>query len=242
MVQSRYEDPAPQPMGQIQSAYLPPQQRQNVAQSRYENSSAPPSQQNTPKNHYQLNERRYFEPLKRESSSSPPPVAPKPDKSNGLTQNMGDQMQHQAGAVRENKIPYLTDSLLEQQRISIERPHLKSSTKQTPPVPLPKPTREPPVPTADTKRYSSHPAGSNVGSEHHQAVTVPPEELRSQLPWSYFKNRNDISGPKRTFTHLRDDEDLPPVPVPDYTLHFPRKDRPSTNSSEEGGMYYKSKR
>lgn len=42
------------------------------------------------------------------------------------------------------------------------------------------------------------------------------EELRSQLPWSYFSARSDVIKPKKSFNELRYDEDLPPVPVPDY--------------------------
>lgn len=64
----------------------------------------------------------------------------------------------------------------------------------------------------------------------------PPEELRGQLPWSYTQAREDITGPKRTFVNLKADEELPPVPVPDYTLHFPRvKRQPMTtgNGGEE---------
>lgn len=121
-----------------------------------------------------------------------------------------------------HKVPALA-AVMEQQRMSGERPpHLR----KTPPAILPKPIR------ADVV--------TSISADPHSA---PPEELRGQLPWSYFKNPTDISGPKRTFTQLRDDEDLPPVPVPDYTLHFPRKERPSTNSSSEdgGGMYRKSK-
>lgn len=50
------------------------------------------------------------------------------------------------------------------------------------------------------------------------------------MPWSYF-SRTDIVKPKKSFVELRDDEDLPPVPVPDYTMKFPQKER-STSGSE----------
>lgn len=51
------------------------------------------------------------------------------------------------------------------------------------------------------------------------------DELRSQLPWSYFNARDDLSSPRRALTHVDNHEVLPPVPVPDYTLHFPKKER-----------------
>lgn len=151
-------------------------------------------------------EHRYFEPLK----TAPSPT-PSPDPT--------------------HKVPFMPSGLLDQQRITIDRPHLRSSSGQSRPAVPPKPNRDSSVsPNPDTARNSNQIA----------AAAPPPEELRGQLPWSYFKSPSDITGPKRTFTHLRDDEDLPAVPVPDYTLHFPRKDRPVANSSEDnGGRYLK---
>lgn len=67
-----------------------------------------------------------------------------------------------------------------------------------------------------------------IREEEPQARTsyqTPPDELRSQLPWSYFVDRDEMSMPQRQRV---DDEPLPPVPVPDYTLHFPRRERPPT--------------
>lgn len=54
---------------------------------------------------------------------------------------------------------------------------------------------------------------------------TPPDELRSQLPWSYFQDRDEMTRPQK---QRSDEADLPPVPVPDYTLHFPKKERPAT--------------
>lgn len=56
-------------------------------------------------------------------------------------------------------------------------------------------------------------------------------ELRSQLPWSYFQTRPEVpTKPKKTFSELRDDEELPPVPVPDYTVEAVRKVRAQSSS------------
>jgi hypothetical protein len=62
------------------------------------------------------------------------------------------------------------------------------------------------------------------------------EELRGQLPWSYFKARDDVPNKKKAFNELTEDEDLPPVPVPDYTLHFSKSKRATISESDgEGG-------
>lgn len=66
---------------------------------------------------------------------------------------------------------------------------------------------------------------------HSPSASFSTEELRSQLPWSYFQSRDDVLKPRKTFSELREDEELPPVPVPDYTLHFPRKDRTVSSAS-----------
>lgn len=58
---------------------------------------------------------------------------------------------------------------------------------------------------------------------HSASVQYTGEELRSQLPWSYFGAPTDVIKPKKSFIELRDDEDLPPVPVPDYTMNISRK-------------------
>lgn len=50
--------------------------------------------------------------------------------------------------------------------------------------------------------------------------------MRSSRPWSYFYPEEPALPPRRYNAEHHDDEqdeDLPPVPVPDYTLHFPSK-------------------
>lgn len=108
----------------------------------------------------------------------------------------------------------------EERRITIERPHLR-----VPPVKPAKPIKP---------RQPSTVSAEDGGVPRTSVVVKPSDELRSQLPWSYFKSREDISGPKKTFQNLRADEDLPPVPVPDYTLHFPRKDQRTSKMSDDG--------
>lgn len=68
--------------------------------------------------------------------------------------------------------------------------------------------------------------------QHPHTIQYTGEELRSQLPWSYFGARSDVIKPKKSFIELRDDEDLPPVPVPDYTMKFAQKDRPINSNKE----------
>lgn len=68
--------------------------------------------------------------------------------------------------------------------------------------------------------------------EHPHTIQYTGEELRSQLPWSYFGARSDVIKPKRSFVELRDDESPPPVPVPDYTMKFSQKDRQTHTNGE----------
>lgn len=161
-------------------------------------------------------EHRYFEPLKSAHSPSQSP-SPEPQST-------------------KIKVPSIQDTLLDQQRITIDRPHLRSSNSHKRPTVPPKPIRDSSVSPSPDSRPNSQQITVAASAA---AAAPPPDELRGQLPWSYFKSPSDITGPKRTFTHLRDDEDLPAVPVPDYTLHFPRKDRPTANSTEENGGRYR---
>ncbi|PNF28839.1 hypothetical protein B7P43_G04415 [Cryptotermes secundus] len=67
--------------------------------------------------------------------------------------------------------------------------------------------------------------------------SMPPDELRSQLPWSYFGPRNVPMKPKQKQTPVVEEElEKPPVPVPDYTLHFGKTNRPSTSTWSEDGV------
>lgn len=66
--------------------------------------------------------------------------------------------------------------------------------------------------------------------------SMPPDELRSQLPWSYFGPRNVPMKPKQKQTPVVEEElEKPPVPVPDYTLHFGKTNRPSTSTWSDDG-------
>lgn len=107
-----------------------------------------------------------------------------------------------------------------------------SNLKQRPQVP-PKPynpnrvSKQPS--NVEMRRSESRNSGNKV--DRNSSVNAP-EELRGQLPWSYFKARDDV--PKRAFTELKEDEELPPVPIPDYTLHFPKSKRMNLSSDSDG--------
>lgn len=163
--------------------------------------------------------RRRLEPLKgRESPESPGNVSnvtnAKDKTKNFKLENIHlSEDKHNQRSPSHDKVSYLGE--YEQKRLSIERPHLNSSKPSKLPNTFNELNQEATKPRTDSRQSLNHP---------------PPAELRGQLPWSYFKSRDDVSGPRKTFTQLREDEDVPPVPVPDYTLHFPKKDRPRTSS------------
>lgn len=174
---------------------------------------------------YPMAGRRRLEPLKGRES----PVRSDDESFNGNISNVSDAKESNKNTKSENiysshdkhnqrspsteKGSYLGE--YEQKRLSIDRPHLSSSKPSKLPKTISELSNEVSKPRPDSR---------------HSAHNHPPAELRGQLPWSYFTSRDDVSGPKKTFTQLREDEDVPPVPVPDYTLHFPKKDRPRTSS------------
>lgn len=166
---------------------------------------------------FPMTDRRRLEPLKgRESPESPGNGSTVTDakdntKNSKLEHIYSSQDKHNQRSPSSDKMSYLGE--YEQKRLSIERPHLNSSKPSKLPKPFNVLNNEATKPRTDSRQSFN-----------------PPSELRGQLPWSYFKSRDDVSGPRKTFTQLREDEDAPPVPVPDYTLHFPKKDRPRTSS------------
>lgn len=103
-----------------------------------------------------------------------------------------------------------------------------SDNRPQPPRVPPKPNNRRSMQNGEAERKLSGVKVDRSGSAVHA-----PAELRGQLPWSYFNSRDDA--PKKAFTELREDEDLPPVPVPDYTLHFPRSRRTNLNDSDGDG-------
>lgn len=249
IVGNRYDDQALAAQQHSTPYSVEPQRQQ---QHQQQQSAATPQQ--SPLSVSVITEHRYFEPLKGRS--------PSPHQEQQHQQAIAAAVQHNHHN-RASKIPMLQGSLLEQQRIIIERPHLRTSRgplASSGSYSATNASTDAALAAMRTNRASTMSIGNSAMDSHRYSHYVPPpqqspsaddttiaagsnaqpppDELRGQLPWSYFKSPSDITGPKRTFTHLRDDEDLPPVPVPDYTLHFPRKDRPSTNSSDEGGELF----
>lgn len=97
----------------------------------------------------------------------------------------------------------------------------------------------PPKPVYSSRGFSNSPTEDrplDARQESRNSLMMKaPEELRSQLPWSYFKSRDDI--PKKAFPDLSEGEDLPSVPVPDYTLHFPKSKRVGLDSDPDNGVW-----
>jgi hypothetical protein len=80
--------------------------------------------------------------------------------------------------------------------------------KKIPPT-VPKKPAKKPIETNQMPNNRNHP-GTN-------------EELRGQLPWSYFQDRDNLA--PRPQSSPANGIINPPIPVPDYTLHFPKKER-----------------
>lgn len=109
-----------------------------------------------------------------------------------------------------------------------------TEVKQRPKVP-PKPiNRTSMQPDYVEERRRDRPENQNAAVNRNSSVTGQ-GELRGQLPWSYFKARDDV--PKKAFYELKEDEELPPVPVPDYTLHFPKARRANVSSDSDDGSW-----
>jgi hypothetical protein len=106
-----------------------------------------------------------------------------------------------------------------------------------------------PPPKPQMNRYSMQPAGnespvlyrpdkvSNAKVDRNSSSIRAPDELRSQLPWSYFKPREDAPPPRRAFNSLDENEESPRVPVPDYTLHYGRRERSKLGDSDGDGSW-----
>lgn len=104
--------------------------------------------------------------------------------------------------------------------VKIERPHFRCPNTNKPSL-------------LKKLSDSSFVRPDDYDNHHHSAsVQYTGEELRSQLPWSYFGAPKDVIKPKKSFVELRDDEDLPPVPVPDYTMNISRKDHRHSQKTE----------
>lgn len=123
--------------------------------------------------------------------------------------------------------------------VSNNRNSKQESIRSTKPEPVRNSKPEPPPVSQKPVKpiLKSQTVAALVKEEEKRISVNPPAELRGQLPWSYTNNREDISGPsKRNMVQLREDEDLPPVPVPDYTLHFPKTQRNALQPDYEGSM------
>ncbi|CRL02932.1 CLUMA_CG015791, isoform A [Clunio marinus] len=108
-----------------------------------------------------------------------------------------------------------------------------SEVKQRPKVP-PKPPKHNRHSFQNSSSIDERPENRLSAKVDRNSSNVA-EELRGQLPWSYFKARDDV--PKKAFTELKEDEELPPVPIPDYTLHFPKSKRINLNDTDGDGSW-----
>jgi hypothetical protein len=141
--------------------------------------------------------------------------------------------------------PQTPTDVPEQQRHSNTRvkvlpsvPRSQSELKKRP-VPPPKPQNNrysmQPAPQEAEVNYRNPSRTSSAKVDRSSSQLNAPDELRSQLPWSYFKPRDDV--PKKAFNNLEEADELPAVPIPDYTLHFPPKRRVNLSDSDNSDSW-----
>lgn len=110
-------------------------------------------------------------------------------------------------------------------------PSTRSKSDARPQVP-PKPNNQKRY-SIDEDRFERPENRSSLAKIDRSSSINANEEIRGSIaPWSYFKSRDDT--PKRVIKDIQEDEDLPPVPVPDYTLHFPKAKRANINDNSDG--------
>lgn len=186
--------------------------------------------------------RRYMEPLKDNSidepdtrhrtksrmSSSEERSSKKSSWSDESQNSLSTLHLTQVNGSQRHKTP-ITDAAQQQQQqfswrelrsdaqLKIERPHFRLPNK---PSLLKKLSDSSYVLPEESQQSQSPPPHSPHSPPYAGDV------LRSQMPWSYFQPQQSdpvhpstsAMKPKKSFTGLRDDEDTPPVPVPDYTI------------------------
>lgn len=121
-----------------------------------------------------------------------------------------------------------SDAVLKIERPHFRLPHKSSLLKKLSDSSYVAPEEQPQPPPHSHLHPHSHPHPHPAHTSQYTS-----DELRGQLPWSYFGARTEVVKPRKSFVELRDDEDLPPVPVPDYTMKFPQKERAPSGSGSE---------
>lgn len=92
--------------------------------------------------------------------------------------------------------------------LKIERPHFRLPHKSS----LLKKLSDSSYVMPDEQQQQPQPSPQHQPQlQQHSSAPYAGDELRGQLPWSYFGARSEVVRPKKSFIELRDDEDLPPV-------------------------------
>lgn len=150
--------------------------------------------------------------------------------------NMGSTASGSKQPGPNGKQPYNWKEMPTDAVLKIERPHFRLPHKSS----LLKKLSDSSYVAADEQLPPPHPNSHPHPQSHlhphphpSHASQYTSDELRGQLPWSYFGARAEVVKPRKSFVELRDDEDLPPVPVPDYTMKFPQKERAASGSERK---------
>lgn len=163
-------------------------------------------------------------------------------------ENRLSRFQESNGAVIKTVEPLKYDDIPDQQKSIIgvrvfppTQVNRSQSEIKSKPAPPPKPNNRysmQPMAEMDEPilyRPQERPLNAARVERSSSSLKPVPAELRNQFAFNYLDPNNQV--PKRTFQNLSEDEELPNVPVPDYTLHFPQNSRKRTNLSSSDEDY-----